>query len=193
MSLELAINNALTGLNVNQRALSVVSQNIANANTDGYTRKTLDQSAIYIGKEQLGSGVRIDDIVRKVDTYLQRSARTQTSVASNTNTIDEYMARVQTLLGQPGEKNTLDEYVTTFFNNMQSLAQTPERISFREIAMDSGENLAREISSLAYSLEDLRQQADDDIWRAWIKSMWRLRMLRCLAILLVGCRMNRIS
>ena len=38
MSLELAINNALSGLNVNQRALSVVSQNIANATTEGYTR-----------------------------------------------------------------------------------------------------------------------------------------------------------
>jgi flagellar hook-associated protein FlgK len=163
MSLELAINNALTGLNVNQRALSVVSQNIANANTDGYTRKTLDQSAIYIGKEQLGSGVRIDDIVRKVDTYLQRSTRTQTSVASRTNVIDEYMARVQTLLGQPGEVNTLDEFMTTFFNSMQALAETPERISFREIAVDSGETLAREISSLALSMEDLRQQADDDI------------------------------
>jgi flagellar hook-associated protein 1 FlgK len=163
MSLELAINNALSGLNVNQRALSVVSQNIANATTEGYTRKTIEQSAIYIGREQLGSGVRIDDVVRKVDTYLQRSTRTQTSISSGANTIDNYMERIQILLGQPGDSNTLNEYMDSFFNSMQALAQTPERISFREGAVDSANILAREISSLAGSLEDLRLQADNDI------------------------------
>jgi flagellar hook-associated protein 1 len=163
MSLELAINNALTGLNVNQRALSVVAQNISNANTAGYSRKTLEQSAIYIGREQLGSGVKIDDVVRKVDTYLQRSIRTQASVTANTSTKNEYMTRLQTLLGEPGDVNTLDEYLSTFFNQMQSLAETPERTSFRTQAVDSAEILAREMSGLAEAMHDLRLQADQDI------------------------------
>jgi flagellar hook-associated protein FlgK len=163
MSLELAINNALSGLNVNQRALSVVSQNIANASTEGYTRKTVEQSAVYVGRNQMGAGVKIDDIVRKVDTYLQRSTRTQTSISSGSDAISDYMDRIQILLGQPGDTNTLNEYMETFFNSMQALAQTPERISFREGAVDSANILAREISSLAGSLEDLRVQADNDI------------------------------
>ncbi len=163
MSLELAINNALTGLNVNQTALSTVSQNIANANTEGYTRKIVEQSAQYVGNQGVGTGVRIDDIVRKVDSYLQRSARAQTSLSSRTDEVDEYMDRIQVLLGQPGDVNTLDEYLTQFFNNLQSLADTPERISFRETAVDSGITLAREISDLALGLEDLRLQADSDI------------------------------
>jgi flagellar hook-associated protein 1 len=163
MSLELAINNALTGLNVNQRSLAVVSQNIANANTEGYTRKTVDQSAVYIGNQQLGAGVRIDDVVRKVDLYLQRSTRIQTSVTAKTQNVAQILDRVQVMLGQPGDVNSVDEFMETFFNSMQSLAQTPERISFREGAVDTGINLARELSNLAYSLEDLRAQLDNEM------------------------------
>ncbi|NET71308.1 MAG: flagellar hook-associated protein FlgK [Sphaerospermopsis sp. SIO1G2] len=163
MSLQLALNNALTGLNVNQTALSVVSQNIANVNTEGYSRKTVDQSAIYVGKQGIGTGVRVDDIVRKVDAYLQRTTRTQTSQTLATNTVSEYMDRIQVLLGQPGDVNTLDEYLTSFFNDLQSLAETPDRISFREAAVDSGIVLAREIAELAASFEDLRFQADTNI------------------------------
>ncbi len=163
MSLELAINNALSGLNVNQRALSVISQNITNASTEGYTRKTIEQSAVYIGREQMGSGVKIDDVVRKVDTYLTRSTRTQTSISANSSTIDNYMSRIQNLLGQPGSNNTLDKYMGTFFTSMQSLAQSPERQSFHDIAIDSASTLAREVSSLAGSLEDLRAEADNDV------------------------------
>jgi flagellar hook-associated protein 1 FlgK len=163
MSLELAINNALTGLNVNQKALSVVAQNISNANTAGYSRKTLDQSAIYVGREQIGAGVKIDDVVRKVETYLQRTLRSQTSISEKAKTVDDYLSRLQVLLGQPGDVNTVDEYLSTFFNQMQALAETPERVSFREQAVDAAEIMAREISGLAGAMHDLRLQADQDI------------------------------
>jgi flagellar hook-associated protein FlgK len=164
MSLSLALNNALTGLNVNQKALSVTSQNIANANTEGYSRQIIQQSAQYIGS--VGVGVRIEDIVRNVDKYLQRSMINQGTNVGRTDVINTYMERMQVLLGEPGGNNTLDEYIESFFNSIQSLAETPERVSFRENAVDSGITLAREISSLAEGLETLRYQADQDMAEA---------------------------
>lgn len=163
MSLQLAINSALSGLNVNQAALSVVSQNIANVNTEGYTRKTLEQSAVYMGRDQTGAGVRIDDVVRKVDKYLNNSTRLQLSETRQTDVVNEYMLRLQNLLGRPGDVNTLDEYLKTFMNDLQRLADTPERTASRESAVRSGQILAREISGLAGAFEDLRLQADRDI------------------------------
>jgi flagellar hook-associated protein FlgK len=161
MSLSLALNNALTGLNVNQKALSVTSQNIANANTEGYSRQIIQQSAQYING--VGVGVRIDDIMRNVDKYLQRSLTVQGSSVGRTETIKTYHDRLQVLLGEPGGNNTLDEYLGNFFDTLQALAETPERVSFREAAVDSGIVLAREISSLAAGLHDLRLQADLDL------------------------------
>lgn len=158
MSLGLALNNAITGLRANQQAISVLSHNISNVNTDGYSRQSVEQSAVYI--DGAGAGVRIDDVIRKVDKYLQRAVITQGSELSRTNVVNEYYNRVQVLLGEPGSTNTLDEYVTGFFNTLQRLAQTPDRNSTRADVISAAGQLADSISGLAYDLQDLRFEAD---------------------------------
>ena len=161
MSLTLALNNALSGLRLNQQALALTSHNLSNANVEGYSRQEIDSSARYTGGQL--NGVQIDGISRKVDTYLQSSIRTYSAVAGRTEAISEYMDRMQIILGEPGDVNSLDEYMTSFFNDLQNLAETPERSSFRESTVNSGVSLAREISTLADSLEQFRYDADIDI------------------------------
>ncbi len=162
MSLSLALNNAISGLNVNQRALSTVSQNIANANTVGYSRKIIDQeSQVLISGD--GVGVRIESINRRVDEYLQKAVRERSSDVGGSNVIDDYMQRAQIFLGEPGAQNSVDERITAFFNSLQALAENPERSSFRVDAVQNGVNLASNISDMAHSLETLRYQADQDI------------------------------
>lgn len=161
MSLTLALNNALTGLNASQRAMAVMSHNVANATTPGYSRQELTLSPQVVGGQ--GAGVRIDQIVRKIDAYLNRATQEQTSKAVQAETINEFMSRIQIMMGKPGGTNSLDEYMESFFNILQSLAETPELSSFRAQAVNAGVILAREMSSLAEGLEDLRYQADQDI------------------------------
>lgn len=164
MSLSLALNNALSGLNVNQRSLAVISNNIANANTKGYSKQTVDQSATVL--DGVGSGVHIDDITRKIDKYLDRSIQRQTSTVGASSTVTDYYQRIQILMGEPGQQNSLDEYIGTFFNTLQTLAESPERVSFQTSVVSTADSLAKEISGLATSLEDLRTQADTDIGEA---------------------------
>lgn len=161
MTLGLALNSAVTGLKTNQRALGVLSHNIANANTEGYSRQILQQEAVYA--DGIGQGVRINDVIRNIDKYLSRSILSQSSVYERSDVLTEYHERMQILFGEPGSNNTLDEYVTDFFAGLQQLAETPERTSFRSNAINSGVTLAREVSDLAFKLEDLRYQADRDI------------------------------
>ena len=73
MSLNIALANALTGLRVNQRALDVTAQNVANVNTVGYTRKIVEQSALVIGGQ--GAGVQISEITRRVHEYMIKDMR----------------------------------------------------------------------------------------------------------------------
>lgn len=161
MSLTLALNNALSGLNVSQRSLAVLSNNVANANTPGYSRQVADLSPQVVGRQ--GSGVRIEQIVRKIDAYLNRATQEQSSRVGQAETINEFMSRIQVMMGEPGGTNSLDEYIENFFNIVQSLAETPELSSFRAQAVNAGAILAREMSTLAEGLEDLRYQADQDI------------------------------
>ncbi|MAR56074.1 MAG: flagellar hook-associated protein FlgK [Rickettsiales bacterium] len=161
MSLSLALNNALSGLRVNQVSIATSSQNIANANTPGYSRLQTEQSAIYLGGQ--GSGVQIDNIYRKVDLYLDRAIQRETTNLGSREIVADYYQRVQILLGEPGQDNSIDEYVGNFFTSLQALAESPEATSFKATAVDTAEVLARELSGLALAFEDLRYQADQDM------------------------------
>ena len=68
MSLNLALTSAVSGLNTAQAGLDVNSNNIANGNTEGYTRKQfVAESVILAGR---GAGVRLSDIINHVDQSL---------------------------------------------------------------------------------------------------------------------------
>lgn len=161
MSLTLALNNSLSGLSINQQSLAVLSQNIANANTDGYTRKIVEQESVYLDGH--GAGVSIKDVTRKVDDYLIGSVRQQTSNVGQGSTINDYSDRIQILLGKPGDANSIDSNIGSFFNAVQSLAQTPESSSLKVNAINLGKTLAGKINDLSNGLNNLRFQADQDI------------------------------
>lgn len=159
--LTLALNNALSALNVNQHAMAVLSHNIANANTEGYSRQVVDLASVtYDGT---GQGVRIEEVSRKVDEFLLTAIQRQTSLLGQAEVTNEYMDRLQTILGDPSAQNSIDAQIETFFNDLQSMAETPERTSTRTSVVEAGANLAREISNLAYGIENLRKQADTDL------------------------------
>ncbi|MGE0754466.1 MAG: flagellar hook-associated protein FlgK [Alphaproteobacteria bacterium] len=160
MSLSIALNNALTGLNVNQKALAVLSQNIANANTAGYSRQIINQQALYRGNE--GAGVGIADISRRVDEYLARTLRLQNSVAGRAEVTNDYYSRTQLLFGGPGGQN-LNSYTDDFFNALSSLSVTPESSSLRAGAVRSASTFTREANRLANELQILRFEADKQI------------------------------
>lgn len=161
MSLSLSLNTALSGLKVNQESLSVLSQNIANANNPDYSRKIISQSAVELNG--VGAGVSIDDITRKIDSYLQQATRTQTSVAGRDGVLSDYAERLQILLGSPGAGNGMNSYISNMFNAMQALAETPERSSNRVNVVNAAKNLVNEFQHLYDGLQDLRFDADQEI------------------------------
>lgn len=161
MSLYLALNNALSGLNVNKQALALLSQNIANANTPGYTRKIVELSNNIIAGT--GYGAKVEDIARKVDEYLSRAIQQQGSAVGKSEVLSDYAERLQILLGKPGGSSTLTAALSSFFGNLQQLAETPDLGSLKLTSVNSGVTLARQVSDLVTNLHDLRFEADKDI------------------------------
>ncbi len=161
MSLVLSLSNALTGLNVSKQALATLSNNIANANTPGYSRKVLDISSNIVNSE--GAGARVDEIARKVDEYLIKAVQRQGGVFANAEIINQYADRMQVLLGRPGNGDAIDGSISDFFNVLQALADAPERGSQRLGAVNAGISLARKLSQLSSDIQELRYQADVEI------------------------------
>src|SRR5689334_6820765 len=114
MSLSGALGNALSGLRVNQQQLATLSQNISNANTQGYTRKIVDQASNLI--DGAGYGVKVQDISRKVDEYLNRAVQQHGGQYGQADIVAEFQARLQVLLGKPGSLDSFDATTSGFFN-----------------------------------------------------------------------------
>lgn len=161
MSLTLALNTALSGLNVNRQSLANLSQNIANANNPNYSRKITLQASVTLNG--VGAGVSIEDIGRKIDTYLQQAMRTQNSVVGRSGALSDYSQRLQLLLGSPGAGNGLNSFVTNMFNAMQSLAETPESSSNRVNVVNAAQTLVDEMNNLYDGVQQLRFDADQEI------------------------------
>ena len=158
----IALSNALSGLRVSQQSLAVLSQNIANANNENYTRQSLSQSAVNIGSE-VGAGVTIDTIDRQINEYISKTIVSTSSNISRAEIISDYYGQLQSFIGQPGKSNSIDTYVNNFFNAMGQLSVTPETSSLKISAVSAGKTLATQISSLARNVQTLRYYADAEI------------------------------
>jgi flagellar hook-associated protein 1 FlgK len=161
MSLSLTLNNALSSLRVNRESLNVLSQNIANANNPNYSRKVIDQAAVSL--VGTGAGVTIDDISRKIDSYLQSAIRDQTSVAGRVDALSDFSDRLQIMLGNPSAGNDISSYVTSMFTALQSLAETPERSSSRLNVINVAQQVTTQMHNLVDGIQGLRFDADQEI------------------------------
>lgn len=163
MSLSFALINGLSGLQANQAALSVVSNNVSNANTEGYTRKIIQQTSVVLDSK--GAGVNIDSVVRRVDERLQLELRETTSAQHRLTVLDRYYASTQSLFGSIADDAALSSSVDRLAAAVTNLSASPESNGMRSVLLDEANSLAQEVASLAMEVQDLRLDADREITR----------------------------
>ena len=129
MSLTLAIQSAVSGLQSTQRALQVTSENIANVNTDGYSRKDVSFSQTTLAG--VGVGVQISAITRSVDEFLLRQIRETQTITNNYEVRDKFMSEIQALFGTPSDDNSVATSLVGLKNAFEALALTPENQAFQ--------------------------------------------------------------
>lgn len=161
MTLSSSISAAVTGMKTYQEALSIHSQNITNANTEGYIKQTVSQSPIVTNG--VGQGVSINSITSEVDQRLTSNLRSQSSVLGRSGTLTSYLTQAESLYGTPEAGNSMSSVLDNFFSAFSSLATNPSEPSLRSNALTAATQLADNISTTANNLEDLRFQADSDI------------------------------
>ena len=161
MSLALTLNNALSGLKVNQSALQVTSNNVANVNTEGYTRKSIEQQTRVLAG--LGAGVMIQSVSRAVDQYLQRDIRTESASLGALRVKDDFYRQMQNLFGNQADNNAVSATITDLSTALEGLAAAPESAASRLETVNAGASLARELNRLSTQIQELRTQADKEI------------------------------
>ena len=163
MSLSVALQSALSGMQAAQAALLVVAGNAANVNTDGYSRKVVEQQTRIVNGN--AAGVRLSKITRIVDQNLVDQVRLQLSAVSNLEVRDQFFARTQQLFGSLADDSSLSHRLTELGTAFDSLAATPESIAARAQVVSLGQQLTAELRRITDVIQDARQEADAEISR----------------------------
>jgi flagellar hook-associated protein 1 FlgK len=158
MSLSQALVSAMSGLKVNQAGLALVAANVANADTPGYVRKTVNQVAV--AGNNTGIGVRVSAIQRELDTYVQRQLRVENAGASYASTRADMYTRLQTVYGTPGSDNALETMYNDFTSALQALSTSPDDTAARSGVISTAQALAQQLNYMSDSIQGLREDAE---------------------------------
>lgn len=147
-----ALTNATAGLAAAQAAINVVSQNVANAGTAGYVKRTI--SSVATGTNNLG--VDSGTVTRSFDAAALKQLRLETSGAAYTSTKSGVASQLDALYGVPGSSTALDGTLNTFTESLQELAANPTSAAARTTVLSNASALASQINSAANTVQNLR-------------------------------------
>lgn len=163
-----ALNIGSLALNANLSALQVIGHNIANVNTAGYSRQTVEmRSAGYqsMGGFYLGRGVELGTVARMHDAYLTREAQLSSSVASADSERMARLAQLENIF--PTGESGLGAAMNDLLNAWSDVASSPTNMAARSVVIGRGEEIASRLRDTAGQLDILttsaRQQVGDTV------------------------------
>src|SRR5574343_1643191 len=141
----------------NQAALQTIGQNIANANTPGYSRQSVvltTSPGQYTGAGFFGKGVDVQTVVRAHNDYLTKEAASSKSTAMADSTRAEQLSRLEKLF--PSGTDGLGYAASQFLNAMVDVTSRPNDPSARQVALGRANELAVRFSNAGQQLTDLQ-------------------------------------
>ncbi|MEZ5669612.1 MAG: flagellar hook-associated protein FlgK [Alphaproteobacteria bacterium] len=160
-SIYLALRTSLTGLGAAQAGLQVTSNNVANVNTPGYSRKYVEQTSVAVAG--LGVGVNVTDIKRRVDTLIQSQLRDQNTTVGDLETTKRYLQQIEVRFGSLIDDNSLAHALGRFADATEALAASPESADLRYGLVNEASAVAADFQTVHDAVQDARLQADTEI------------------------------
>jgi len=161
MSLSQALSIAMSGLRANQLGLSLTSSNVANSDTPGYIRKTVNQ--IQTSSGSIGAGVSVTGVNRELDLYLQQQIRTEQSGASYADLRSSILSSLQSIYGTPGGTGTLETAFNNLVTAVQGLSTSSDSQSARIGVLNAAQSLTQQLNSMSAGIQSLRSQAESGL------------------------------
>jgi len=139
------LSTALTALHAQRRGLEVAGQNIANANTAGYTRQRMDMEAlagtpvpaIFSTWNGAGAGVSVTDITRLRDAFLEARGRTEHATAAQLAARTDVYNRIENAFAEPSD-TALQSQLSDFWAGWSDVANRPADLAARTQLLQRG-------------------------------------------------------
>ncbi len=154
----------VSGLLTAQQQLASTSNNIANVNTEGYSRQRTEQEtsvALVQGGLSIGTGTGVSDIVRIYDEFAFKEQLISTSNLGNATSSAQNLDQLNSILNFSG--TALTDSVNSLYQSINGLADNPSSEGLRDIVLSQGEIVTTNFQSLSQNFDSLQSQINGEI------------------------------
>ena len=153
-----------TATQLYRQALSTVSNNIANINSEGYSRQEVtsaENAPSQQGVSYVGTGARLIGIQRAYDEFAEGSIRTAQSSLSAQEPMVQYTDRIINLIGS--ETGGLSSAIDKFFSSATQLSTNPSEETYRQEFLSSSNFFTSRVRSIATDLSAIETEMKSEI------------------------------
>ena len=143
-------------VNAYRQALSTTSNNIANVNTPGYSRRELrigESFPVEEGVFSFGSGAQAEAVARAYDEFVERSLRDATSDLQANEPVIDYTNRIVDIMGTGAV--SISSALDAFFNAAEQLSTDPRSAPLRTDFLNSAEILAGRFKDISSQVDNI--------------------------------------
>ena len=163
------LNIMVRGLFAQQASLDTVGHNIANANTDGFSRQRVNGTATKpevifggAGKLEIGSGVTITSITRARDTFVDRQMWKESSSLSYNQSQEDALGRIEGVFNDTSDTG-LQRGLDNFWSAWQTLSTNASDYGTRVVLRERSVELVNNIQHAAQQLKDIASDINSEI------------------------------
>jgi flagellar hook-associated protein 1 FlgK len=160
-TLNAILGTASSGLFAAQTQLKVVSDNIANVDTPGYSAETVQQTPV--SGSGIAGGVQVGQITRTVNQFLAQANLTAAGQSGSASAMSSLLDQAQSLFGDPSTTTSYFNQLEQTFSDITSAVESPSSSVTRDQVVADVQNFLGQSSSISSQLQQLSNQADGQI------------------------------
>jgi len=155
-----------TGMTTAQFGLDVTGHNIANVDTEGFTRQRIVSTAndpfatigrfAPVGQGQIGEGVRVKILDQIRSAFLDRRFRTESTTHSYWETRTQSLSYIESFFDNVNEKTSINHSMAEFFRSMTIVSQDPVSGAPRTLMQTTAMDLVQQLNSIYQGLIDFQ-------------------------------------
>lgn len=160
------------GLFGQQQAINTTAHNIANANTEGYSRQRAIMETTrpfgmptmnnQVGPGQIGTGVEVSSIQRIRDNFMDFQVRREKSTLGQYEARDKYLSEIESIFNEPSDTG-ISTLVGKFFDSWEQLSKQAETSNARTIVAQQSAALADALNHTYNQLTEVKKNAQESI------------------------------
>ena len=155
----------------NRQGVDTTAHNIANAQTEGYSRQSVhlnQRDPSIVRGHSIGNGVYVGAIKRSHDKFIEKQLNQHNTSKEESNQVHKALQGFE-LIFSPELSATISQQISDFFGKLQTAANMPDDLTARTIVTDQARSLTASFRSVDHELRSSRDSLNETVFHQSIE------------------------